>query len=241
MSSLRIFSWNILHGGGARCEDILAAIKDSKAHIVTLQEFRHGKSMPIILDGLKELGLTTIYAPATRTARENSLIIATSLPMEAGVFPLPHSGQVHALKASIELSPLLSLNMIAVHFPQKRAQVPLFNALLDLPSEWLDGHSLLIGDFNCGIPLQDSDTKTFYATQMFQQLLQDGWRDAWRQRYPEAREFSWVSTRKSNGFRYDHALASERLNDLIIDVKYDHDVREKKYSDHSSMLMELDC
>lgn len=230
-----------MHGGGTRCEKILAAIEDSKADIVTLQEFRHGKSKPVLLNGLSDLGLSTVYAPLTKTARENSLAIATRLPMDAEIFPMPQSGQVHALKASIEISPLFSLNMISVHFPQKRAQVPLFNALLELPKHWLTGHSLLIGDFNCGIPLQDSDTKTFYATQMFQQMLLNGWRDSWRVRHPGVREFSWVSTRKSNGFRYDHALASPELDDLILNVEYDHCVRERKYSDHSSLLVELDC
>lgn len=242
MTPLKILSWNILHGGGTRCEGILSAIRESEADIVTLQEFRHGTSKPVLLAGLNEMGLNTIYAPETQNARENSLIIATRLPMTAEKFASSDTGTLtHAVKASIEITPLIALNFISVHFPQKRAQIPLFNALLDLPGEWLDEYSMLIGDFNCGIPLQDSETKTFYATQMFQQLLHSGWRDAWRQRHPDTREFSWVSTRKSNGFRYDHCLVSERVDKLILSVEYNHGVREQKASDHSSLLVELDC
>ena len=244
MKPLRILSWNILHGGGTRCDQILAVIEKHDPDIISLQEFRHGNSKPVLLDGLKELGLDTVCAPETSSARENSLIIATRLPMEAKAFPdsaIRGQSATKAIVASIEVSPMIDLNLIAVHFPQKKEQIPLFDALLDLPQSWLDGHSLLMGDFNCGIPLIDSETKTFYATHLFQQLLSVGWHDTWRERNPDAREFTWVSTRKSNGFRYDHALASSAVNELILDVRYDHKVREEKASDHSLLLIDLDC
>ncbi len=243
MKPLRILSWNILHGGGTRCEQILSAIETHDADIVSLQEFRHGTSKPILLEGLKEFGLDAIYAPETSNARENSLVIASRLPMQAESYPSSQvgTGPVKAIKASIEVAGAIDLNLIAVHFPQKKEQIPLFNALLDLPQSWLDSHSLLVGDFNCGIPMIDSETKTFYATQMFQQLLSDGWHDAWRERHPDVREFTWVSTRKSNGFRYDHALASTALNHMILNVSYDHTVRESKASDHSLMIIDIDC
>lgn len=239
MKPLRILSWNILHGGGTRCEQILSAIEEHDPDIITLQEFRHGSSKLVLLDGLKSLGLDTVFAPETSSARENSLIVATSLAMQAESFP-DNSVPAKAITATIEVSATVELNFLAVHFPQKKEQIPLFNALLDLPPSWLSDHSLLIGDFNCGIPLVDSETKTFYATQMFQQLLSNGWSDAWRKRNPDAREFTWVSTRKSNGFRYDHALASAALDQSILEVRYDHSVREQKLSDHSLLLLDID-
>ena len=233
-------SWNILHGGGTRCEQILDTIEQHDPDIVSLQEFRHGSSKPVLLDGLKKLGLDTVCAPETSNARENSLIVATRLPMSAESYPDGKS-PAKAISASIEVSPMVQINLIAVHFPQKKEQIPFFNALLELPPEWLDGHSLLVGDFNCGIPFEDSETKTFYSTHMFQQLLSQGWKDSWRTRHPDAREYTWVSTRKSNGFRYDHALASAALNEMILNVSYDHEARELKASDHSLLLVDIDC
>ncbi len=41
---MKLLSWNILHGGGQRAQDILDTIEKEQPDIVTLQEFRHGSS-----------------------------------------------------------------------------------------------------------------------------------------------------------------------------------------------------
>jgi exodeoxyribonuclease III len=41
-------------------------------------------------------------------------------------------------------------------------------------------------------------------------IEQIGFRDLWRHRYPDRREYSWFSTR-NNGFRIDHAFLSQEL------------------------------
>ncbi len=237
---LNVLSWNILHGGGSRCNAIIQAIGSAQPDIVSLQEFRHGKNKPALLEGLRALGLQNIYAPDTGNARDNGLLIASHLPLNGKIFPLSNQQPAHAIMCEIALDSGETLKLINVHFPQKRAQVPLFEAMLKLPEDWLGSYSLLIGDFNCGIPLQDSDTKTFYATHLFQRLLTVGWIDSWRSRHPGAREFSWVSAVKRNGFRYDHALASPSLDQLIDQADYNHQVRETRISDHSLMTIAID-
>ena len=132
-----------------------------------------------------------------------------------------------------------SLRLVAVRFPQKEAQVRLFEALLALPAPWRLGEAVLMGDFNCGIPFADSDTRTFACTHLFQALLRQGWVDAWRERNGTAREFTWRSPRTGNGFRYDHALVSPALNRQVKEVRYLHHLREGGLSDHSGLLVEL--
>jgi len=107
---------------------------------------------------------------------------------------------------------------------------------LDLPT---DEARLLIGDMNCGIPFEDSDTKTFQNTHLFQQLLMRGWTDAWRSRNLDAREFSWISAKRRNGFRYDHALATAGFDHRIETALYDHNPREAGISDHSLLMLDL--
>jgi exodeoxyribonuclease-3 len=240
MPVLRILSWNILHGGGSRVEQVIAAISEATPDIVVLQEFRHGRHGQMITQALSAAGLEEIYAPATDNARQNTLVVASRYPMQCEIFPDNAVRPARAVSAAVEVSAAFSFNILALHLPQKQAQIPYFTSMLELPRTWLAGHSLLLGDLNCGIPFEDSETKTFYATHLFQQLLHLGWRDAWRKRHPDAREFSWVSTRKQNGFRYDHALVSPLADEIIKSVSYNHVVREKKLSDHSSLHLVLE-
>jgi exonuclease III len=55
----------------------------------------------------------------------------------------------------------------------------------------------MVGDFNGGIALEDSETRTFICTHLFQELLRQGWVDSWRRRHPREREFSWFSQSKA--------------------------------------------
>ncbi len=235
---IRILSWNILHGGGKRAEAILDAIKKHKPDIVTLQEFRHSSNKMQLLTGLSEMGLKNQFVPDTQSARENSLIIAARYEFQAVVFPDASEISTHAIESVFPA--LGDLKMIAVHLPHKKKQLPYFHALLDLGASVTNGNGLLIGDFNCGIPFEDSETKSFYATHLFQQLLRNGWIDAWRSRNKNKREFTWISTKQHNGFRYDHALVTEGFNSKIIDIRYDHEVRLDKLSDHSLLLIDID-
>ena len=233
---MKILSWNILHGGGKRAPQILSTIETEQPDIVTLQEFRHASSKDVLLQGLTTMGLTEQFVPETQSARENTLIIASRYTFQAQIFPANTAPPALAIQAFFP--DLSGLNLIAVHLPQKKKQPPYLHALLELDKRHLQEKSLIIGDFNCGIPFEDSETKTFEHTFLFQQLLRNGWIDAWRSRNKNRREFSWVSTKQQNGFRYDHALASPQLNKTIKSIRYDHKVRMEKISDHSLLILE---
>jgi len=235
---IRILSWNILHGGGSRYADILQVIESYQADIVTLQEYRHSKNHPHFQSALANMGYQSIVAPPTQSARENSVLVASKYEMSGAGFPEGSSSPYRAVRVEISVGDE-SLNLVCVHLPHKKAQIPFFEALQNLPENWLDGLSALVGDFNCGIPFVDSETRSFYATHLFQQLLHSGWIDSWRSRNNDAREYTWFSTQRSNGFRYDHALLSSRLDQTVVDIHYDHDVRIRKISDHSLLVLDL--
>ncbi len=233
---MKILSWNILHGGGKRAPDLLSAIEKQNPDIVTLQEFRHGSSKQALLDGLAKLGLDEQFVPETNSARDNSLIIASKYNFQATIFPKEFGTPALAIQAFFP--DLDELNLFSVHLPHKKKQPPYFHALLDLDKRYLTENSIIIGDFNCGIPFEDSETKSFEHTFLFQQLLRNGWIDAWRSRNKNKREFTWISTKQQNGFRYDHALVSPKFNASINTIHYDHTVRLNKVSDHSLLLVE---
>ena len=236
---MKILSWNILQGGGRRAEGIVKTITEHAPDIVTLQEFRRGSGEIEIVAGLKKAGLKFIHIPET-IAKENTILIASKYGFDAGPFLPEANNPLHLLEAYFSKEAIgFELSLIAVHFPQKKAQIPLFKALKDDSESLLKMNALIIGDMNCGIPLIDSDSKSFYATHYYQDLLHAGWIDSWRSRHREAREFSWVSARTGNRFRYDQVMASPIFDTRIKNIGYDHAPRDAKLSDHSLMILDL--
>jgi len=65
-----------------------------------------------------------------------------------------------------------------------------------------------------------------------------GFRDLWRHRYPDGREFTWYSHR-GNGFRIDHAFLSPSLAARAGVIRYSHEERLAGLSDHSVLLLDL--
>lgn len=227
---MKIVSWNILHGGGSRIDDIAEALTSFEADLVCLQEFRTGEGSKVLERRLTEQGLVYSFIPKTRSRSDNTVALFSRSRIDnPGGFL--SAEDTRAISCKIE-----GISIVAAHVPQKKAQVPYFEALWKLPVE---GKGLVIGDLNCGIPFEDSDTKTFYATDLFQKMLRKGWVDSWRSRNQKQREYTWISARKGNGFRYDHALATPDLNQDIVDVAYQHEVREQGISDHSALLVKV--
>ena len=132
------------------------------------------------------------------------------------------------------------VNLFGAYFALNERKKPLFDFLLSLPPQFLAEPSLIIGDFNTGLPFEDEKGNTFACTDEFRRLLAAGWIDAWRSRNLEAREFTWYSTQAKNGFRIDHALASPSLNARITSIRYSHAEREARTSDHSALVVNLD-
>ena len=231
---MKIVSWNILQGGGRRLIDICDVLVSWNPDFVALQEVRRSGIEQLSVR-LREGGLKYNFFPETQSASENSLYLASREPIDAGEFVTERSGLCHILEAET-----MGLTVLPVHFPQKAAQVPLFEALLaDTPS-LLEYSCLLIGDLNCGLPFVDSTAKTFANAKYFQALIEAGWIDLYRQQHGQAaREFTWISPRTQRGFRYDHALAGSVVANRVTSLHYDHTVRERGLSDHSALLLEL--
>ena len=231
--NLRIVSWNILQGGGKRAAEIAQTLIEFSPDILVLQEYRNGKNSTLIQNTLDHLELTQRNV-VNSSARKNAVLVASRFTQTTDTWhdDLDPTLAVHA---SIETG-AIPVELFAGHLPHKRAQQAYFNYLLNNRA-LREQATLLIGDLNCGIPFEDSDTKTFANTHQFQALLKRGWTDSWRSRHPTTREFTWVSPR-NNGYRYDHCLSSASFDSQITRIHYDHSVRETGLSDHSALIVE---
>ena len=98
----------------------------------------------------------------------------------------------------------------------------------------LRNQTLLIGDFNTGVPYQDERSSELTCSAEFSELLARGWIDLWRIRHPDSRERSYYE-RPWLGYRIDHALGSPAFNQRVREIYYSHAEREAGISDHSSL------
>jgi exodeoxyribonuclease-3 len=115
-----------------------------------------------------------------------------------------------------------------------RAKIPYWEALLAALSPQSTKPALAIGDFNTCRAYLDEVGATDLMAHYMDAIERIGFRDLWRHRYPEGREYSWFSTR-SNGFRIDHAFLSQELAAGAGAVHYSHEERIARLSDHSPL------
>jgi exodeoxyribonuclease-3 len=102
---------------------------------------------------------------------------------------------------------------------------------------WMND-TLAIGDFNTCRAFVDEPGAIDATAHFMDSVEAIGFRDLWRHRYPDGREYSWYSHR-GNGFRVDHAFSPPGLAARAGEVRYSHDERLAGLSDHSVLLLDL--
>jgi len=230
---MRLIAWNIRQGGGSRLPHIADALKRHDADVTVLSEYRGGQSAERLCAALGALGYryaTALIPPPGR----NGVLVAARHPfrehraVDTGL-PEPYR------MVSVDFA---MLRLIGVYMPNLRAKIPYWEALLAALSQQSAERVLAIGDFNTCRAYLDEAGATDLTAHYLDAIEQIGFRDLWRHRYPERREYSWFSTR-SNGFRIDHAFLSPELAASAGAVHYSHEERVARLSDHSPLILEL--
>jgi exodeoxyribonuclease-3 len=252
---MRIVSWNIRAGGGARVEAILAALTAWEPDIIALSEFRATPPSAAILAGLAEVGFQHCIATCdARRPAANCLAVASRVPLRRFHAHRRPAEPGRWLAVEVQSSPLLAL--AAVHIPNENERgarngdrkFPYMASVLGVARAWRGRHAVVIGDTNSGRPLLDEETPVFgprYGA-WFDSLEALGWRDAFRHMHPERREFTWYSPNGRNGFRLDQAFVSRRLRAHIAGIEHSwgRDAtapgRQDAVSDHAALILDLD-
>ena len=136
------------------------------------------------------------------------------------------------------------MRLAAVYGP---AEGPSIAAFWHAAATWLTCRAtcpfIMLGDFNAGASGIDAEDYRFMAGGAFAELAGLGFVDLWRREHGDTREHTWFSragsARPGRGFRIDHAFASPTLAERVISCRYDHDVRERGWSDHSLLIVDL--
>ncbi len=230
---MRLLTWNIRAGGGVRLTRIADAVGVHQADILVLTEYRSGeagKRLRAVLRDLGYLWLSQVEPPATR----NGVLIASRI--KPGV--MAHVAEHVPEPWRMLTVTIARVRIFGIYMPNLKAKIPYWEALIEASGPHCDGRALALGDFNTCRAYVDEPGATDVTALFLDKLQDSGFRDIWRDRFPEGREYSWYSHR-GNGFRIDHAFASSALARRIGDVRYSHDERLSGLSDHSALIVEI--
>ncbi len=237
-STIKLLTWNILHGGGtARRPDILLALLAHDPDVIVLTEFR-GTQGGQIAAALADHGF--LYQATTPSVgRTNGILIASKeqiLPRDEASPPPSSRGRFLDV-----ILPGRALGVTGVHIPDdsrpgEKAEYWAF--LVALGRARLEQRWIVLGDLNSGRPGIDEDGRTLGGAHLLGQFATLGYRDAWRVKNPDSAERSWYS-HAGTGFRIDAAFVSPSLSDRVQSASFSHLEREQRISDHSVLVVVL--
>jgi len=229
----RLLVWNIRHGGGSRLTRIVEALARHDAGIVVLCEYRRstGAALRQALKGLGYGQATTTEPPQGR----NGVLIAARRPFrQRGVL----SGRVPDPYRMLDVE-FEELRLTGVYLPNLLRKVPYWEAIVRSAARRRGRAALFVGDFNTTRHYVDEAGAVCMTSAYMDRIERAGFRDVYRDRHPDRREFSWYS-HAGNGYRLDHAFGTPRLAATVAGVRYSHDERLDGLSDHSILLLDFD-
>lgn len=235
-----MLSWNILSGGRARADRILAAIRSHNPDVVVLQETMDSAKQ-VLCDPLRALGWK-FGLSSSRGARAKGVCVLSSIPLRR--YPSPICAATHErgwVEFEIEGLPI---RFSALHAPSTAAALPHYwKGVAGWASEVNHERRVLLGDMNVGVSGIDAENYSFKGADGFSRLQAVGFVDLWRGEHGARQEYTWYSAPRRDGtrrgFRIDHALATQTVIGPDWRCSYSHSERLEEISDHSILLLDL--
>jgi exonuclease III len=233
---------NVQHGGGRRAQRLLEWLTVRSPDVIALPEWRDNDPGAVLKSGLEAKGFQT--ATAT-TNSDNGVLFAAKRPFASrcSTPAMRERKRTEGRGGALLIAEFGDLRMMAAYFPGAKAKAPFFEACAAEAEASTDIPFLLLGDLNTGCNDVDKGRNgaRFYCVDEFKALPLV---DLWRVEHGDAAtEWSWFSrksaTRRSNGFRIDHAFANVAFRERFpgIRCRYDHTPREMKLTDHNALVL----
>lgn len=230
---MRILTWNIRAGGGTRLPAIAERIGAHGADVLVLTEYRSGEAGKRLRGVLSDLGYVWL-SPVEPPGIRNGVLIASRLRPTRVAHVCETVDEPWRMLTAV----LGGIRVFGIYMPNLKVKIPYWEALIDAARPFAGRRALAIGDFNTCRAFVDEPGSFDRTAYFMDRIVEAGYRDVWRDRNPEGREYSWYSHR-ANGFRVDHAFASVPLTRRIGGIGYSHAERAAGISDHSALWVEV--
>lgn len=234
---MKIISQNVCKWSQRRQKDLASEIVSHSPDIACLVEHPNISRCQVARDVFADAGLVHHYhMPAPEGQRSGSICVFSR-----------HALNPITLDAWMVDEPfrLIGFDMggwllTVAYWPQKQAKKSYWEAWSRICQTSSVPH-LSIGDFNTGRNDIDKEGggKDFYCAEYVESIATLGMVDVWRHCHGDKREYSYHHNYVGNGFRIDHAFASQDFMGMIAGCYYAHEVREKRLSDHSMLVVDL--
>jgi exodeoxyribonuclease-3 len=257
---VRVASWNV-NGMRARLDFFLHWLREREPDLVGLQELKlTDEQFP-----QAELRAAGYEAVTHGQKAWNGVALVSRRPVRVTQTGLPGQEELGARLLSAELD---DFSFTTVYVPNGKSvdhpEFPGKLAWIDALAEHFEAHhrpdrsTLLCGDFNvCPEPLDSWNEEqlrggifhTDEERSRFRRLLEWGFVDLYRDRFPDKQAFSWWDYRggafhRGHGLRIDFLLATRDVAERVRSVEIDRDYRKKKEgltpSDHAPVIADLD-
>lgn len=256
---MRIATWNV-NGLRARLDFALHWLRERKPDVVGLQELKLTDDLFPAAE-IEQAG----YRAVTHGQKSwNGVAILSREEAEVTQVGLPGQDEFGARLISARVG---DLEFATVYCPNGKStdhdDFPRKLTWFDSLAEFLGSRDpsqplVLCGDFNiCPQPLDSYDEQghagrifhTDAERARFQRLLDWGFTDLYRARFPDQQEFSWWDYRggafhRGHGLRIDFLLGTPAVVARLRSVEIDRDYRKKKdgltASDHAPVIATLD-
>jgi exonuclease III len=252
--ALRIVSWNIRAGGGARVDGIVDQLARWTPDIVGLCEFRGTPPSKRVAEALCDLGfehqLTTVDAVLPS---RNALLIASRLPLRRHSLRSAPIEPGRWLLATVADNRPFLLGMMHLPNMVTGRKLAYMESVAAMTNRWRRGPAVFMGDTNCGWPVLDEETRVFgpETAAWLDGLHSRGWRDAFRHHSPEEPFYTWYSPNGGNGFRLDQAFVNRPMLPRLQRVAYEWGCaltgdesdgvrRRDALSDHAALIVDFE-
>ncbi len=257
---MRLAAWNV-NGLRARIDFVLHWLDARQPDVVGFQELKlTDEQFP------HEVFAERGYQAVTHGQKSwNGVAILSKLPIEDCERGLPGED---AFGSRLITARINDISFTTVYVPNGKSvehdDYPRKLAWLESLRSHLDANfdpgapTVLCGDFNICRASLDSWSESSHAGKIFhtdeerqrmQAILDWGYKDVFRERFPELKAFSWWDYRGGSfhrglGLRIDLMLATPSVLERVKSVEIDREYRKKKEgltaSDHAPVIMDVD-